>query len=83
MMAYILLNSKPDSEDEILNNVEEIMKGDTATKYEIREVYGVYNMVLKIESISMNDMQNILEKIRKIDKITSTITMIVNEENES
>lgn len=83
MMAYILLNSKPDSEDEILNNVEEIMKGDTATKYEIREVYGVYNMVLKIESISMNNMQNILEKIRKIDKITSTITMIVNEENES
>jgi DNA-binding Lrp family transcriptional regulator len=81
--AYVLLNSKPDSEVEIINKIKEIMKSDTQlVNYEIQGVYGVYDIVVKLECKTMEDVRNILAKIRRIDKIVSTITMLVNEEQE-
>ena len=80
--AYILLNSKPDSEVEIINNIKEIMKNNPQFKYEIQGVYGVYDIVVKVECEKMEDVRNTLSKIRRIDKIVSTITMLVNEEQE-
>jgi DNA-binding Lrp family transcriptional regulator len=80
--AYILLNSKPDSEMEIINKIKEIMKNVPQSKYEIRGVYGVYDIVVKVEGGNMEDIRNTLGKIRRVDKIASTITMLVNEEQE-
>jgi DNA-binding Lrp family transcriptional regulator len=80
--AYILLNSKPDSEVEIINNIKEIMKNNNQFKYEIQGVYGVYDIVVKVECEKMEDVRDTLGKIRRIDKIVSTITMLVNEEQE-
>lgn len=80
--AYILLNSKPDSEMEIINNIKNIMKSNSQFKYEIQGVYGVYDIVVKVECEKMEDVRNTLGKIRRIDKIVSTITMLVNEEQE-
>ncbi len=80
--AYILLNSKPDSEIEIINNIKEIMRNNSGFKYEIQGVYGVYDIVVKVECDNMEDVRNTLSKIRRIDKIVSTITMLVNEEQE-
>ncbi len=81
--AYILLNSKPDSETEVINKMKEIMKYNNQTiKYEIQGVYGVYDIVTKIEGENMVDVSDILSKIRRIDKIVSTITMLVIEEQE-
>jgi DNA-binding Lrp family transcriptional regulator len=80
--AYILLNSKPDSEIEIIHNIKEIMRNNSGFKYEIQGVYGVYDIVVKVECDNMEDVRNTLRKIRRIDKIVSTITMLVNEEQE-
>ncbi len=81
--AYILLNSTPDSEMEIINKIKEIMKsGIRPVSYEIQGVYGVYDIVVKLECKTMEDVRNTLGKIRRIDKIASTITMLVNEEQE-
>jgi DNA-binding Lrp family transcriptional regulator len=81
--AYILLNSKPNSEIEIINKIKEIMKNSGQfAKHEIQGVYGVYDIVVKVECQSMEDVRNTLGKIRKIDKIVSTITMLVNEDQE-
>lgn len=81
-VAYILLNSKPDSEIEIINNIKEIMKSNQYAIYEIQGVYGVYDIVIKVECEKMEDVRNTLGKIRRVDKIVSTITMLVNEEQE-
>jgi len=81
--AYILLNIKPQSEMEVIKQIKGIMKiEDKSVRYELQGVYGVYDIVAKIESESMDDVKNILAKIRRIDKISSTITMMVIEEQE-
>lgn len=81
--AYILLNSKPNSEMEIINKIKEIMKNvSQPANYEIQGVYGVYDIVAKVEGGNMEDIRDTLGKIRRVDKITSTITMLVNEEQE-
>lgn len=82
-IAYVLLNIKPESELEVIKQIKEIVKIEVESlKYEIQGVYGVYDIVVRIESESMDDVKNILAKIRRIDKISSTITMLVIEEQE-
>lgn len=82
-IAYILLNTKPASESEVIKQINNIMKiEEQSVRYEVNEVYGVYDIVVKIESKNMNDIKNILSKIRRIGKISSTITMPIIEEQE-
>jgi len=81
-IAYILLNIQPNSESEVISKIREVMKGGQSVKYEIQGVYGVYDIIAKVECQSMDDVRNMLSKIRRVDKIVSTITMLVNEEQE-
>jgi DNA-binding Lrp family transcriptional regulator len=79
-VAYILLNSKPDSEIEIITKTKEVIsKSIDPIRYEIQGVYGVYDIIVRIECQDMDTIQYLLGKIRKIDRIISTITMLVNE----
>lgn len=80
--AYILLNSQPNSEVEIISKIKEIIKDNSSLKYEIQGVYGVYDIIVKVECENMDDIRNSLGKIRKVNKIVSTITMLINEEQE-
>ncbi len=80
--AYILLNSQPNSEVEIISKIKEIIKDNSSVKYEIQGVYGVYDIIVKVECENMDDIRNSLGKIRKVNKIVSTITMLINEEQE-
>ncbi|MGI0070014.1 MAG: Lrp/AsnC ligand binding domain-containing protein [Nitrosotalea sp.] len=81
--AYVLLNVKPDTELEVIKQIKDIMKAENqSVRYELQGVYGVYDIVVKIESESIDDVKNILAKIRRADKIISTITMLVIEEQE-
>ncbi len=81
-VVYILLTNNPGSEVEIIRTIKGINRNDQSVKYEIQGVNGVYDIVVRAECNSMNDMKDILKEIRKIDKITSTTTMLVNEEQE-
>lgn len=81
-IAYILLNIQPNSESEVISKIREVLKGGQSVKYEIQGVYGVYDIIAKVECQSMDDVRNVLSKIRRVDKIVSTITMLVNEEQE-
>jgi DNA-binding Lrp family transcriptional regulator len=81
--AYVLLNVKPNSELEVIKQIKDIMKVESqSVRYELQGVYGVYDIVVKIESENIDDVKNILAKIRRVDKIISTITMLVIEEQE-
>ncbi|HJT09190.1 MAG TPA: Lrp/AsnC ligand binding domain-containing protein, partial [Candidatus Nitrosotalea sp.] len=56
---------------------------ESAVKYEIQGVYGVYDIIVKITADSMDRLRSIItNKIRKIDKVYSTLTMMVIEEQE-
>jgi len=82
--TYILLNSDLGSDVEIIKKIKEILdKENKSVQYEVQGVYGVYDIVVKISSDSMDHLRNIItNKIRKIDKVYSTLTMMVIEEQE-
>ena len=82
--TYILLNSDLGSDVEIIKKIKEILdKEGKSVQYEAQGVYGVYDIVVKISSDSMDHLRNIItNKIRKIDKVYSTLTMMVIEEQE-
>lgn len=74
--AFALINAEIGAENEVLKalkNVEGVVEAYT--------VYGVYDIVAKITASTMDKLKEIITwKIRKLDKVRSTLTMIVIEE---
>ena len=43
-----------------------------------RQVYGVYDIIAKVEAENMDKLKEIISwKIRRLDKVRSTLTMLV------
>lgn len=81
--AYVLLNSDLGSDESIINEVKKILSEEEVT-YEVQGVYGVYDIVLKLSSDDAEKLRSIItNKIRKIIKVQSTLTMMVIEEQEN
>ncbi len=71
--AFVLMNAELGKENQI---VSEIKKIDSVK--EVYPVYGVYDVLMVIESDSMEALrETITSKIRKLDGIKSTLTMII------
>ena len=81
--AYVLLNSDLGSDESIIDEVKKILSEEDVT-YEIQGVYGVYDIVLKLSSNDAEKLRGIItNKVRKISKVQSTLTMMVIEEQEN
>jgi len=81
--TYILINSDLGSDVEIIQKIKQILDNESGIKYEVQGVYGVYDIIVKITADSMDLLRSIItNKIRKIDKVYSTLTMMVIEEQE-
>ena len=81
--AYVLLNSDLGSDSSIINEVKQVLQ-DENVQFEIQGVYGVYDIVLKLSSENAENLRGIItNKIRKIGKVQSTLTMMVIQEQES
>jgi len=81
--AYVLLNSDLGSDESIINEVKQILV-DEDIAYEVQGVYGVYDIVLKLSSDDAEKLRAIItNKVRKINKVQSTLTMMVIEEQEN
>ncbi len=81
--ASVLLNSDLGSDETIISKVKGILDNEEKVKYEIQGVYGVYDIVLKISSENTENLRSVItNKVRKIDKVQSTLTMMVIEEQE-
>ena len=81
--AYVLLNSDLGSDESIINEVKQILDEEDV-KYEVQGVYGVYDIVLKLSSNDAEKLRAIItNKVRKISKVQSTLTMMVIEEQEN
>lgn len=74
--AFVLINAEPASEKEIL----ECLRGVPEVK-EAHFTYGVYDFIAEVEADSMNRLKEVIyQKVRKLDKIRATMTIIVVEE---
>jgi len=82
--AYVLLNSDLGSDQTIISKIKEILDKEENIKYEVQGVYGVYDIVLKVSSDNSEKLRGVItNKIRKIGKVQSTLTMMVIEEQEN
>ncbi len=73
--AIVLLNTDIGAEDEVL---EQLSRIDGVV--EASAVYGVYDIVVKVRARSIEELKEIItNRIRKLSKVRSTLTMIVVE----
>lgn len=81
--AYVLLNSDLGSDESIINEVKQILAEEDIA-YQVQGVYGVYDIVLKLSSDNAEKLRGVItNKVRKISKVQSTLTMMVIEEQEN
>ena len=81
--AYVLINSDLGTDESIISKIKEILKDEKDVEFTTQGVYGIYDIVLKISSDNTDVLRNIITyKIRKINKVQSTLTMMVVEQQE-
>ena len=81
--AYVLINSDLGTDESIISKIKEILKDEKDIEFTTQGVYGIYDIVLKISSDNTDILRNIITyKIRKINKVQSTLTMMVVEQQE-
>jgi DNA-binding Lrp family transcriptional regulator len=74
--AYILINAETGSDIDVLKSLRKV-KGVS----EACLIYGVYDLILKVTAESMDKLKEILKfRVRRIDNVRSTLTLIVIEE---
>jgi len=75
-LAFVLINTEIGSESEVLESLRKIDAVEEA-----HMVYGVYDVVAKVRADSMDKLKEIVTwHVRRLDKVRSTLTMIVIEE---
>jgi DNA-binding Lrp family transcriptional regulator len=73
--AFVLMNAELGSEDSL---VSDLRKLDSVN--EVYQVYGVYDIVAQVEADTMEKVkETITWKLRKLNGVKSTLTMIVME----
>ncbi len=73
--AFVLINADLGAEEELVREIK-----NTEHVKEVYIVYGVYDIVAKIEADTMEKVkETITWKIRRLEKVRSTLTMIVVE----
>ena len=74
-IAYVLINSEIGAEEEVLKELKKIKNVKEAYV-----VYGVYDVIAKVEAESMDKLKEIITwNIRRLEKVRSTLTMMVVE----
>ena len=73
--AFVLINTDLGEGSEVFDALKEIREVK-----EVFGVYGVYDYVVKLEADTMQDLKDtITTKIRRLNHVRSTLTMIVVE----
>lgn len=73
--AFVLINTEIGSEANVLETLKKVEGVDEAFA-----VYGVYDIIARVKADTMNKLKEIVTwRIRRLDKVRSTLTMIVVE----
>ena len=74
-LAFVLVNVEAGTDKEVLENIKKIP--EVKASY---VVYGVYDIVIMLESGTLDKLREMVtKKIRQMDNVRSTMTMIVME----
>jgi len=74
--AYVLLNVETGKEDEVLKQLK-----SSGTVEESYVSYGVYDLILKVKAKTIEQLKEVVTgKIRAINQVRSTLTLIVIEQ---
>jgi DNA-binding Lrp family transcriptional regulator len=74
-IAFVLINAEIGSEGEVLKELRKIEGVEEAYS-----VYGVYDVIAKVKAESMDKLKDVVTwRIRRLEKVRSTLTMIVIE----
>jgi len=74
-VSYVLLNVDPGAEENVLKEVRK-----ASNVKECHRVYGIYDMIAKVEADSMDGLKEIITwKIRRLPGVRSTVTTMVIE----
>ena len=74
--AYVLLNCELGAEEEIIGKLKEL-----ETVKEVHGTFGAYDITVKLEAETAELLrETITQNLRKMDKIRSTLTLTVVEE---
>ena len=74
-LAFVLINAEIGSENDVLGELKKI---DNVKEAYV--VYGVYDIIAKVEADTMDKLKSMVTwRIRRLDKVRSTLTMIVVE----
>jgi DNA-binding Lrp family transcriptional regulator len=73
--AYILIDCESGFEEEIINELKELPE-----MVEVYQAYGAYDLIAKATADTVDKLRETISwRIRRIDKIRSTITLIAIE----
>jgi DNA-binding Lrp family transcriptional regulator len=74
--AFVLINTEIGSESDVLKELKKVEGVEEASA-----VYGVYDIVARVKADTMDKLKELVTwRIRRLDKVRSTLTMIVVEE---
>jgi DNA-binding Lrp family transcriptional regulator len=75
-LAFVLVNVEAGTDKEVLENIKK-----TPEVKQAYMVYGVYDIIVMLESDTLEKLREMVtKKIRQLDKVRSTMTMIVMEQ---
>ncbi|MGI0040147.1 MAG: Lrp/AsnC ligand binding domain-containing protein [Nitrososphaera sp.] len=72
MEAFVLVNCESGSQQKVVSELESI-----SSVSDVKKVNGVYDVIAKVESGTLQEIKKALNKIRLQQGIRSTITMTV------
>jgi DNA-binding Lrp family transcriptional regulator len=74
--AFVLINVESGSEDEVLRELKEL-EGVEEAYFS----YGVYDLITRVKADTMENLKDMVSrKIRALNKVRSTLTLIMMEE---
>lgn len=74
-LAFVLVDSKIGVENELVKDLKSIKN-----VVEAHNIYGMYDIMVKVEADTMDELRDVVhQRIRSLDKVQSTLTMIVIE----
>jgi len=72
--AFVLVNNEIGAEADVLKDLKKIEEVNGACP-----VYGVYDIIYRVKAETMDKLKKAVTRVRRIDKVRSTLTMIIVE----
>lgn len=70
-LGFVLIRVSPKHEKEVFNTLTKLLE-----IIEIHPLFGEYDLIAKVESVGYEHIEEIVNKIRAIDGITDTQTLV-------